>query len=81
GDQLRIAVALSALAHKPPTQSFESYILDLQAFFPIACTSHRPCLSIAQPHPSDSEKPWRDRVLELEKQAEELRAQHEQEKL
>ncbi|KAH9855796.1 hypothetical protein C2E23DRAFT_901161 [Lenzites betulinus] len=78
-EKLRITVALAALRHKPPTQSFEAYILDLQAAFTIACTTHRPCLSISQLQPS--EEPWRDRVLELEREVEELRAQHEQEKL
>ncbi|KAI9065521.1 hypothetical protein FKP32DRAFT_1590464 [Trametes sanguinea] len=78
--QLRIAIAFAALRHKPTTQSIEAYIFDLQTAFPLICTCHpsRPAL---QPNPGLTPDPWRDRVVTLEKQIEELRAQHDKERL
>ncbi|OCH88969.1 hypothetical protein OBBRIDRAFT_46559 [Obba rivulosa] len=63
--RLRLAIAFTALRHKPPEQSYEAYVLDLQEKFP--CTG-------AQPEP-----PWRERALELEKKLENLKRKYEEE--
>ncbi|KAI0757626.1 hypothetical protein C8Q80DRAFT_1092347 [Daedaleopsis nitida] len=73
GQQIRIAIALAALRHKPPEQSVQAYILDLQAAFPSA--TDRECRRAPSPNP------WRDRVLALEKDLNELQAQYDNEKL
>ncbi|OBZ79204.1 hypothetical protein A0H81_00151 [Grifola frondosa] len=63
--QLRIAIALAALRHKPIDQSYEAYILDVQAKFPLSRS------------PSDGCEPWRARALLLEKNLKELQAKHQ----
>ncbi|KAI0735898.1 hypothetical protein C8Q76DRAFT_593025, partial [Earliella scabrosa] len=73
GQQIRIAIALAALRHKPPEQSIQAYILDLQAAFP-----SEPVAEACRP---PSPNPWRDRVLALEKDIADLQAQHDKDKL
>ncbi|KAI8983206.1 hypothetical protein BD414DRAFT_523133, partial [Trametes punicea] len=73
--QLRIAIALTALQHKPSTQSIQSYIADLQTAFSPTCAC-RPIQPGAAPP-----EPWRERAVTLEKEMEGLRAQHDQERL
>ncbi|RPD70743.1 hypothetical protein L226DRAFT_469518 [Lentinus tigrinus ALCF2SS1-7] len=73
GQQLRIAIALAALRHKPAEQSIQAYILDLQAAFP--------SYPAADCHRASSPNPWRDRVLALERDLKELHEQYDKEKL
>ncbi|KAH7922513.1 hypothetical protein BV22DRAFT_652522 [Leucogyrophana mollusca] len=69
-DRFRIAIALSALKHKPAGQSTASYILDLRAAFPLAAR-----------HDAGDESPdagaWRTRALKLESELRELQSQHD----
>ncbi|KAI0353152.1 hypothetical protein OH77DRAFT_631555 [Trametes cingulata] len=78
--QLRIAIALAALRHKPRAQSIQAYILDLQAAFPATCPC-RPCQSRTADSREAPTEPWRERALALEKELEELRTQHDAEKI
>ncbi|TFK91538.1 hypothetical protein K466DRAFT_442062, partial [Polyporus arcularius HHB13444] len=73
GQQIRIAIALAALRHKPSEQSIQAYILDLQAAFPSSPAADRRRVS--------SPNPWRDRVLALEKDLKELQEQCDKEKI
>ncbi|KZT42764.1 hypothetical protein SISSUDRAFT_1125335 [Sistotremastrum suecicum HHB10207 ss-3] len=59
-DTLRVAVALVALSHKPPEQSYASYVLDLRERFPVIGSQH--------------EDPWRERTLKLEEDLASLKA-------
>ncbi|KAI0762431.1 hypothetical protein C8Q74DRAFT_1173829, partial [Fomes fomentarius] len=76
GQQIRIAIALAALRHKPPEQSIQAYILDLQPAFPAeaAPDAHSGCRT-------PTANPWRDRVLVLEKDIAALQAQYDNDKL
>ncbi|KAI0641170.1 hypothetical protein C8Q79DRAFT_1106878 [Trametes meyenii] len=77
---LRIAIALAALKHKPPTQSIPAYILDLQAAFPSSCPSCS-CWSTVSTGSAESPQPWRERVHALETELENLRTQHDETKM
>ncbi|KAI0656813.1 hypothetical protein C8Q70DRAFT_1008939 [Cubamyces menziesii] len=73
--QLRIAIALAALRHKPPTQSIQAYISDLQSVFTVICTC-RPCQVTSRSTESKSE-----RISALEREIEDLRTKHDEDKL
>ncbi|EMD41409.1 hypothetical protein CERSUDRAFT_89974 [Gelatoporia subvermispora B] len=64
--QLRLTIAFAALRHKPPGQSFEAYVLDLQEKFLASAEAQR-------------EPPWRERALDLEKQLAGLKRKYEEE--
>ncbi|KAI1784692.1 hypothetical protein LXA43DRAFT_1101087 [Ganoderma leucocontextum] len=72
--QIRIAIALAALRHKPSTQSILAYILDLQSAFPVSAPD-------GDPNRLPSPNPWRQRVLLLEKDLQDLQSQYDKEKI
>ncbi|KAJ8495148.1 hypothetical protein ONZ51_g1887 [Trametes cubensis] len=73
--QLRIAIALAALRHKPPTQPIQAYISDLQSVFTVICTC-RPCQVASLSTDSKSEH-----ISALETEIEDLRTKHDEDKL
>ncbi|TBU51532.1 hypothetical protein BD310DRAFT_834161 [Dichomitus squalens] len=78
GEQIRIAIALAALRHKPPLQSVHAYILDLHAAFPPPPST---ASGERESHRAPSPNPWRDRVLVLESDLRELQAQHDKDSI
>ncbi|KAM5542121.1 hypothetical protein V8D89_004204 [Ganoderma adspersum] len=72
--QIRIAIALAALRHKPSAQSILSYILDLHSAFPVSAPE-------TNPNRPPSPNPWRQRVLLLEKDLRDLQSRSDKEKI
>ncbi|KAH7882207.1 hypothetical protein F5I97DRAFT_437113 [Phlebopus sp. FC_14] len=73
---IAIAIAFAALKHKPRDQSTASYVLDLQAKFPLE-PIHSGYGEETQGGPSSQPEAdkWRAHALELEKELEALKAQ------
>ncbi|TBU30872.1 hypothetical protein BD311DRAFT_717945 [Dichomitus squalens] len=78
GEQIRIAIALAALRHKPSHRSIHAYILDLHAAFPPPPSS---ASREIEPQRAPSPNPWRDRVLVLERDLRQLQAQHDKDRI
>ncbi|KAI0960910.1 hypothetical protein AcV7_000157 [Taiwanofungus camphoratus] len=68
--RLRIAIAIIALHFKPADQSYEAYILDLQAKYSLPETAPLAC---------GHDPSWRDRVILLEKNLSELQKKYDSE--
>ncbi|KAL4254509.1 hypothetical protein ABKN59_003236 [Abortiporus biennis] len=77
GQAIRIAIALTVLKHKPETESFQSYMIDLQEHFPTESSSRQGTsqqLIVKTPA-----EPWRDRALSLEHDLQQLQEKYRSE--